>query len=99
MFVAMSRFAVLNGMESEVSQAFKKRPHLVDQEPGFIKMEVLSPVDKSNEFILLTYWDDEASWQAWHHSEAYKHSHKDIPDGLKLVSGSTALDFFHVISR
>ena len=41
----MSRFTVANGMEDEVRQAFRDRPHLVDDAPGFVRMEVLSPVD------------------------------------------------------
>ena len=55
MFVAMSRFAVANGMAEEVRQAFRDRPHLVDGAPGFLRMEVLTPRDDPDEFWLLTW--------------------------------------------
>lgn len=55
MFVVVSRFAIANDMLDSVRQAFKSRPHRVDQEPGFIRMEVLSPTDKPEEIWLKTY--------------------------------------------
>ena len=44
-FVALSRFTIANGMEAEVQQAFRDRPHQVDGTPGFVRMEVLVPID------------------------------------------------------
>ncbi|HEX6898110.1 MAG TPA: antibiotic biosynthesis monooxygenase [Thermoanaerobaculia bacterium] len=98
-FVAMSRFTVANGMEDEVRQAFRDRPHLVDDAPGFVRMEVLSPVDDPREIWLLTYWSDEASFQAWHGGHLHHEAHKGIPKGLKLVPKSTVIRYFdHVCS-
>jgi len=42
-FTAISKFEVRNNMEDEVREAFKNRPHLVDDAPGFIGLQVLSP--------------------------------------------------------
>lgn len=96
-FVALSRFTVANGMEEEVKRAFHDRPHLVDDAPGFVRMEVLSPVDVPAEIWLLTWWSDEESFRAWHHSHLYRESHAGIPRGLKLVPGSTEIrSFRHV---
>ena len=43
MFVAMSRFRIANGMTPAVHEAFRNRPHLADEAPGFIRMDVMSP--------------------------------------------------------
>ncbi|MES9962365.1 MAG: antibiotic biosynthesis monooxygenase [Candidatus Sedimenticola sp. 20ELBAFRAG] len=91
MFIAMSRFEVANGLEDEVSRAFKNRPHKVDSVPGFIRMEVLRPQDEPAQFWLLTWWTDEASWDSWYHSHHYKDSHKGMPEGLKLVPDKTRI--------
>jgi heme oxygenase (mycobilin-producing) len=40
LFVAISKFAVANGMTAEVKQAFVNRPHLVDGAEGFVRMGV-----------------------------------------------------------
>lgn len=96
-FVALSRFTVANGMEEEVRQAFRDRPHLVDGTPGFQRMEVLAPVDAPDEFWLLTWWSDEQSFQAWHRSHHHHDSHRGIPKGLKLIPDKTRIQYFDQI--
>lgn len=97
-YVAISRFRVRNGMEEEVSAAFRERPHLVDGTPGFIRMDVLSPSEDGSEFWLVTYWSDEASFRAWHHSHVYRESHAGIPKGLKLDPSATELRGFRYVA-
>jgi heme-degrading monooxygenase HmoA len=104
-FVAMSQFTVVNGgeggegMTERVKQAFLDRPHLVDGAPGFVRMEVISPLDAPDEIWLLTYWTDEESFRTWHHSHLYRDSHAGIPKGLKLDPKATRIRYFeHVAS-
>jgi heme-degrading monooxygenase HmoA len=85
-------------MAPEVKEAFVNRPHLVDSAPGFVRMEVISPVDSPREIWLLTFWTDEESFRIWHHSHAYRDAHKGIPKGLKLVPKSAELRFFEHVS-
>lgn len=99
MFVALSRFVVRNGMEDDVRAAFEERPHLVDLAPGFIRMEVLRPRERSEEFWLMTWWKDEASFDAWHKSHAYKDSHAGIPRGLKLVPGEQRIHRLECVAQ
>lgn len=97
--VVISRFTIANGMTQEVRDAFRSRPHLVDSAPGFVSMEVLSPIDKPEEIWLTTRWIDRASYQEWHHSREYHQSHSGIPKGLKLVPKATSITCFEVIAR
>ena len=97
-FVALSRFTVANGMTAEVKQAFAERPHFVDHAPGFVRMDVISPVDVPEEIWLLTYWTDEASFRVWHRSHLYRDSHKGIPKGLKLVPKSARMQYFELVA-
>ena len=98
-FVALSRFTVANEMIEQVKRAFMERPHLVDGAAGFVRLEVLTPLDNPDEIWLFTYWADENSFKVWHHSHLYHESHKAIPKGLKLVPKSASLRYFeHVCS-
>ncbi len=98
-FVALSKFVIANDMSASVKSAFRNRPHLVDDAPGYLRMEVLSPSERPEEIWLVTFWTDEASFRAWHHSHLYHESHRGIPKGLKLVPGETAVRTFeHVAS-
>jgi heme-degrading monooxygenase HmoA len=98
-FMALSKFKVANGMSDDVTAAFMARPHLVDDAPGFLRMEVVSPVDTPEEFWLLTYWTDEESFKTWHKSHLYRDSHKGIPRGLKLDPSATQVRYFRRISE
>jgi len=97
-FVALSRFVVANGMEAEVKDSFRSRPHLVDDAPGFLRMEVISPVEFPPEIWLITFWIDEQSFRAWHRSHQYSQSHRGIPKGLKLALGETKITHFEHVS-
>ena len=97
-YVAISRFRVRNGMEREVADAFRARPHSVDSAPGFIRMDVLSPSEDASEFWLVTTWADEASFRNWHHGHTFHDAHAGIPKGLKLDAAATQLRSFNYIA-
>ena len=98
MYVVLSQFVIANEMVDDVHAAFRQRPHLVDHEPGFIRMEVISPVDQPEAIWLLTYWSDEQSFERWHRSHLYKESHAGVPHGLKLVPGQNRVTRFNHIA-
>lgn len=98
-FVAVSRFTVRNGMAAEVRRAFVERPRRVDEEPGFLRMEVLIADADPDEFWLLTWWTDEDSFRRWHRGHTFKSSHVGIPAGLKLVPRSAELRTFRRICQ
>jgi heme-degrading monooxygenase HmoA len=99
MLVALSRFTIANGMAEEVRAAFRERPHLVDGAPGFLGMEVMSPVGDTAEIWLVTRWCDEQSYRTWHRSHDYHQSHSRIPKGLKLAPKSTEIKLFEVFAN
>lgn len=97
-FVAISRFRVANGMDQEVREAFCARPHLVDDAPGFIRMQVLSPEEDASEFWLVTEWADEPSFREWHRGHQFRESHAGIPRGLKLDPAVTEVRAFRLVA-
>lgn len=98
-FVALSRFVVANGMTDVVKNAFRERPHLVDHVPGYLRMDVISPIEHPDEIWLLTFWSDAPSFHAWHRGDHHRDSHRGIPKGLKLAPRTTELrGFEHVCS-
>jgi len=99
MFVALSRFTIRNAMAAEVRLAFRDRPHLVDKAHWFIGMQVMSPLENSEEIWLVTHWVDENSYRTWHKSHSYHESHAGIPKGLKLVPHSAEIRYFNVFAE
>ena len=98
-FVVLSQFVVANGLTAKVKAAFRARPHFVDHAPGYLRMEVISPMDRPDEIWLITFWTDETSFRTWHGSHHYHDSHKGMPKGLKLIPKETQIRYFeHVAS-
>ena len=96
MFVALSKFEVkTHEMADEVKSAFLARPHFVDVAPGFVRLDVISPLENCKEIWLLTYWSEHDAFTAWHKSHLYHDSHAGIPKGLKLNAAGTKLTFFN----
>lgn len=93
MMLVISRFKVAGGKEEEVRAAFLHRPRLVDSAPGFLGMEVFTDAQDPSLFFLVTRWTDQASFDDWHHSEAYRLANRQFPAGLKVAAG------FNEISR
>jgi heme-degrading monooxygenase HmoA len=91
MIVAMSRFRVTGHREREVRQAFLDRPRLVDDQPGFLGLEVFHDPTDCAVFYLVTRWSDLAAFRTWHASPAHRRSHELMPKGLKLDSAFTEL--------
>lgn len=91
MIVATSRFVVANDKDNEAAEAFLARPHRVDNATGFIRMEVLRGIANPKEFMLLTYWQSEQAYRAWHNSHSYRDAHSGIPQGLKLEKRQTVV--------
>ena len=99
MYVVMSNFRVANGLASEVRTAFLNRPHKVDHEDGFVRMEVMQPVEQPEDFWLTTYWRDRESWERWYRSHSYKDSHSGMPPGLKLDPTQTEIRHFELFAE
>jgi heme-degrading monooxygenase HmoA len=54
---------------------FKNRARMVEDEPGFVAIRVLRPVN-SDTYIILTLWESEKDFLNWQTSKAYDHAHK-----------------------
>lgn len=98
MFIATSTFTVRHPeMTEQVKEAFRKRPHLVDDAAGFVRVDILSPSDNPDRILLITFWKDEESFTNWHRSHRFRASHRWIPKGLKLVPKSVRIRTFEHI--
>jgi heme-degrading monooxygenase HmoA len=98
-FVALSKFAVVPEDAERVKAAFRARPHLVDGAPGFVRLEVLVPAERPNEFWLVTHWRNRESYEQWYASHAYHDVHEAMPHGLKLIRGSAEVLLFERVAR
>lgn len=54
---------------------FRNRAGLVDRMPGFIANQLLRPVNADDPYIVLTWWESRAQFEAWVGSDEFKQGH------------------------
>ncbi len=59
----------------ELARRFAARAGAVDDQDGFEGFELLRPTDDRHQWLVVTRWRDEASFQAWVSSPAFAHGH------------------------
>ena len=94
MIVVTNRIPVSEGHEIDFEERFRKRAHLVDQSPGFIRNEVHRPrpmkIDhQSGEWLpapekecfyeVKTWWESFEDFAAWTKSDSFRQAHKERP--------------------
>ena len=102
MVVVANRLPVAKGYEKEFEKRFEHRIGAVDQMPGFIRIEILRPL-RGDQYIILTYWESRAAFEAWMKSEAFKRAHahethaQANPASKEMFAGRNVCEVHEVI--
>jgi heme oxygenase (mycobilin-producing) len=79
-------------------ERFQNRARMVDTMPGFLFNQVLRPSAPGQPYIVLTYWDSYADFEAWTSSEAFREGHaKSSTLPKEAFSGRNVLEIHQVI--
>jgi heme-degrading monooxygenase HmoA len=73
--IKVNAITVPEGSGDELARRFAARAGAVDDQPGFLGFELLAPTDGRNQWLVVTRWADEDSFQAWVSSPAFAHGH------------------------
>jgi heme oxygenase (mycobilin-producing) len=91
---------VPEGAGDELAKRFAARAGAVDNQEGFEGFELLRPTDGRNQWLVITRWRDQASFDAWVSSPAFAHGHagadKPHPHSGGPVSASSELWSYEV---
>ncbi len=90
--IKINAITVPAGAGDEMARRFASRAGAVDGQPGFEGFELLRPTDGRQQWLVVTRWADEASFQAWASSPAFAHGHagadRPAPGGGPVASSS-----------
>ena len=64
----------------ELAHRFAARAGAVDGQDGFEGFELLKPTDDREQWLVITRWRDEASFQAWLSSPSFAHGHRSAQE-------------------
>ena len=97
MIAVSNRLQVAKGQEAEFEKRFEGRARLVENMPGFVRLEILRPI-KSDYYIVLTHWTNEASFRAWTDSAEFKEAHRNRPPS-EIFAGPNVFEMHEVIQH
>lgn len=96
MYVVSNRVPVAADWREEFERRFRERAGQIEQQPGFVRMEIHRPADEDSPYIVQTVWRDEASFQSWVGSDDFKAAHAN-PLPRKAFDGDSRMERHEVI--
>ncbi|WP_421726780.1 antibiotic biosynthesis monooxygenase family protein [Bauldia sp.] len=99
MYIAMNRFRVRRGSESDFEEVWLNRETYLAKEDGFIEFHLLRgpELDDHTLFASHTVWRSEADFLAWTRSEAFRAAHRNAGQNKPLYIGGPAFEGFKVV--
>lgn len=96
MYIVTNRVPVAPGWEEEFENRFRNRAGQIEQQTGFVRMEILKPRSADTPYVVLTAWADEAAFQAWVGSEDFRAAHAN-PMPKEAFQGQGGMEQFEVV--
>ena len=88
MFVVTNRVPVETDWRDKFEERFRQRAGQVDKQPGFLRMEIMRPVDDNTPYLVMTVWRDEQAFRDWVESDDFKLAHQNpLPKEAYKASG------------
>lgn len=100
MFIAMNRFRVKRGSEADFETVWRERDRHLDGVPGFVDFHMLrGPAAEDHTlYASHTVWADEASFEAWTKSQAFRDAHRNAGANASLYLGHPNFEGFEVVA-
>jgi heme-degrading monooxygenase HmoA len=96
MYIVNNRVPVAKDWQDAFEQRFLARTGQVEQQEGFVRMEILRPDSEQDPYVVQTAWRDRAAFEAWLKSDDFKAAHKN-PLPKEAYNGEGRIEAFEVI--
>ncbi len=99
MFIAMNRFRVKKGLESDCEAVWLNREVHINKEAGFVEFHLLRGPEAEDHtlYVSHTIWASEQDFLKWTRSQAFRDAHKDAGQNKPLYLGGPQFEGFSVI--
>jgi heme-degrading monooxygenase HmoA len=95
----MNRFKVALGSEAAFEHVWASRDSNLKQVPGFVEFHLLKGPVREDHVLYAshTIWADQAAFEAWTKSEAFRASHRGAGENRPLYLGHPEFEGFEAI--
>jgi len=100
MFIAMNRFKVARGSETEFETLWTTRDTYLQDVPGFVEFHLLKGPERDDHVLYSshTIWASRAAFEQWAQSEAFRAAHRNAGQASRpLYLGHPEFEGFEVI--
>ena len=99
MYIAMNRFKIILGRETEFEKIWKERDTHLDDVPGFKKFNLIKGKKKDNHRLYASHseWNSEQDFVNWSKSDAFRQAHKGAGQHSDIYLGHPEFEGFEVI--
>jgi heme-degrading monooxygenase HmoA len=99
MFIAMNRFKVIRGAETDFEEVWTRRDTQLRDVPGFLSFHLLRGPEREDHVLYSSHtsWHSRADFEAWTRSEAFRLAHRDAGTNRPLYQGHPEFEGFEVI--
>lgn len=94
MMTVVTHVVLKEGDEPEWDAAMRERFASAQEQPGWVRGQVLIPLQAMNQRVIVGTWESRAAWEAWHADEAFAETRARL-DGLK--EEKDRVEWFEVI--
>jgi heme-degrading monooxygenase HmoA len=91
-----NRVPVATPWREPFEERFRTRAGQIEQQPGFVRLQVLRPADADSPYVVLTTWHDKAAFEAWVDSEDFRLAHQH-PLPQEAYTGDGRLEEHEVV--
>lgn len=103
MYIAMNRFKVMKGSESDFEHVWKSRDSELDTVPGFVEFRLLKGPEAEDHTLYAshTLWENHDAFVAWTKSEQFRKAHANAGSGDRkpVYAGHPQFEGFETIQK
>jgi heme-degrading monooxygenase HmoA len=82
MVVIVKHVELKPGTEAEWDRAMSKRLRAAEEREGWVAGQLLRPVDKPHDRVIVGTWESREHWAAWHRDPTFQETRKRL-DGWR----------------
>jgi len=101
MYIAMNRFKVARGAETDFENVWRNRDSSLAQVPGVVEFRLLRGSTNTEEgytlFASHTIWQSEEDFQNWTKSENFRAAHRNAGENKVMYKGPPVFEGFNVV--
>lgn len=97
--VRINHLEVEEGKGSVLEERFGSRLRRIDAD-GFLGWQLLRPQPGTDgPYLAITWWEDDAAFEAWRDGPAFHEGHKHAPEGREPVARPVGLTAYDVAAE